>query len=238
MTKPLSVESARLHSGHLTLERSREMRTLDIKRLGDSAEIFQDKFITFSVYYFFKLTLTEREMNFFVFYWCTSNCVAPSTPISFVRSLVCPFARSFIHSLKQACIYLFISTVGYILGWFINRTGTSFDDGKRAERTKLDFRCPIYRSAIGQASCLISARSVAIRISLLKWAQRKIAPLQVSKTLIIKTRLSAKPLLWKWVLFAWELKVVFISIASHLASLWNRGLGQLGNSLLPLPPIW
>ena len=66
MTKPLSVESARLHSGHLTLERSREMRTLDIKRLGDSAEIFQDKFITFPVYYFFKLTLTERETNFFV----------------------------------------------------------------------------------------------------------------------------------------------------------------------------
>ena len=135
-TQPLSVKSARLHSGHLTLERSREMRTFVVKRLGDSAEIFQDKFITFPVYYFLKLTLTEREMNFFVFCWCTSNCVAPSTPISFVRLLVYPFARSFIHSaLKHACIYLFISTVGYILGWFINRKGTSFDDGKRAERT-------------------------------------------------------------------------------------------------------
>ena len=31
--------------------------------------------------------------------------------------------------------------------------------GKRAERTKHDFRCSIYRSAIGQASCLICARS-------------------------------------------------------------------------------
>ena len=30
---------------------------------------------------------------------------------------------------------------------------------KRAERTKLDFRCPICRFAIGQASCLICARS-------------------------------------------------------------------------------
>ena len=30
--------------------------------------------------------------------------------------------------------------------------------GKRAERTKRDFRCPIYGSAIGQASCLIYAR--------------------------------------------------------------------------------
>ena len=31
--------------------------------------------------------------------------------------------------------------------------------GKRAERTKLDFRCPICRSAIGQAGGLICARS-------------------------------------------------------------------------------
>ena len=31
--------------------------------------------------------------------------------------------------------------------------------GKRAERTKLDFRCPICRSASGQASCLICACS-------------------------------------------------------------------------------
>ena len=30
--------------------------------------------------------------------------------------------------------------------------------GKRAKRTKFDFRFPISRSAIGQASCLICAR--------------------------------------------------------------------------------
>ena len=37
--------------------------------------------------------------------------------------------------------------------------------GQRAERTKLDFRCPICRSAIGQASCLICAprRQMAFR---------------------------------------------------------------------------
>ena len=29
---------------------------------------------------------------------------------------------------------------------------------ERAERTKLDFRCPIYPSAIGQVSCLICVR--------------------------------------------------------------------------------
>ena len=75
--------------------------------------------------------LTEREMNFFeqviASEW-TSNCVAPSTPISFLRSLVrpfvSPFVRSFIHSFIAAFVYLFIylfilfiSTVGYILGW-------------------------------------------------------------------------------------------------------------------------
>ena len=30
--------------------------------------------------------------------------------------------------------------------------------GKRAEKTKRDFWCPIFRSAIGQATCLICAR--------------------------------------------------------------------------------
>ena len=47
------------------------------------------------------------------------------------------------------------------LGWFSNRTGTSvrqMTTGKRAERTKHDFRCSICPSAIGQASCLICAR--------------------------------------------------------------------------------
>ena len=36
-----------------------------------------------------------------------------------------------------------------------------------------------------------------------------------------------KAFLVKWVLFAWERKITFISMASHLALLWNRGLGQL-----------
>ena len=107
------------------------MRTLDVQRLGDSAEIFKDKFITFPDYYFFKLTLTERKMDFFeqviVSEW-TSNCVAPSTPISFLRSwvrrfvrslvrrfvrslvrrFVRPFVRSFIHSFIHSLKHLFI----------------------------------------------------------------------------------------------------------------------------------
>ena len=48
------------------------------------------------------------------------------------------------------------------------------------------------------------------------------------ETLTLKTRLSTKPLLWKWVLFAWEYRINFISMTS-LALLWNRGFRKLGN---------
>ena len=41
------------------------------------------------------------------------------------------------------------------------------------------------------------------------------------KSPTFKTRLSAKPLLWKWVLFASQSRIIFISMASHLASLWK-----------------
>ena len=51
--------------------------------------------------------------------------------------------------------------------------------------------------------------------------------------LTFKTRLSAKPLLWKWVLFTSQLKIIFISMASHLASLWKWDFLELGNGLLP-----
>jgi len=43
----------------------------------------------------------------------------------------------------------------------------------------------------------------------------------VLKPLTFKTRVRAKPSLWKWVLFVWE----------HLASLENRGVGQLWSGL-------
>ena len=50
--------------------------------------------------------------------------------------------------------------------------------GKRVERTKLDFRCPICRSAIGQASCLICVSRSQLKfpfccqISLVPWIRR------------------------------------------------------------------
>ena len=47
-----------------------------------------------------------------------------------------------------------------------------------------------------------------------------------------------KTFLWKRVSFAWEWKGIFISMASHLALLWNRGLGQLGPKWLTKLLVW
>ena len=48
-------------------------------------------------------------------------------------------------------------------------------------------------------------------------------------------RLGAQPFLWKWVLFAWEWKMISISKADRLPSLWNRDPGELRNGLLNKP---
>ena len=48
----------------------------------------------------------------------------------------------------------------------------------------------------------------------------------VPKTLTFKMRPSAQPFLWRWVLFAWEWKIISISKAEHLTSLWYRGPGE------------
>ena len=45
-------------------------------------------------------------------------------------------------------------------------------------------------------------------------------------------RLGAQPFLRKWILFAWEWKMISISKDEHLLSFWNRGPGELGNGLL------
>ena len=56
---------------------------------------------------------------------------------------------------------------------------------------------------------------------------------RVRKTLTFKTRPSAQPFSWKWVLFAWEWKIISISKAELLTSFSYRGPGELGNSLFP-----
>ena len=57
-------------------------------------------------------------------------------------------------------------------------------------------------------------------------------PLPSSKNPHFQMRLGAQPFLWKWVLFAWEWKMISISKAEHLPSFWNRGPGELGNGLI------
>ena len=73
----------------------------------------------------------------------------------------------------------------------------------------------------------------------LSTSQLPIGHFRVPKALTCKLRLSAQPLLRKWVLFAWEWKIISISNKSHngiskaeyLTSFWNRGPGELGNGL-------
>ena len=48
---------------------------------------------------------------------------------------------------------------------------------------------------------------------------------RVPKTLTFEMRLGAQPFLWKWVLFAWEWKMISSLKAEHLPSFWNRGPG-------------
>ena len=77
------------------------------------------------------------------------------------------------------------------------------------------------------ATTFITVQSVIILIFLLL-----IGHFRVPNTLTFKMRLGAQPFLWKWVLFAWEWKMISISKAEHLPSFWNRGPGELGNGLI------
>ena len=55
---------------------------------------------------------------------------------------------------------------------------------------------------------------------------------RVPKTLTFKMRLGAQPLLWKWVLIAWEWKMISMSKAELLPSSWNRSPGELETGVL------
>ena len=79
-------------------------------------------------------------------------------------------------------------TVLLVLSWFSNRRG------KRAKRTKLDFRCPISRSAIGQASCLRAPSSNNVPVLLLN--QPTVRGLAVVYSKMTVLPLIIKPVLW------------------------------------------
>lgn len=49
--------------------------------------------------------------------------------------------------------------------------------------------------------------------------------------LFLKASLGAHPFIWKWDFFHLQIKVIFIWMVVHQASLWWRGLGELRNGL-------
>ena len=61
-----------------------------------------------------------------------------------------------IHYQLETWVFLY-SSHRYLADLATER-GLQLTTGKSAERTKCDFRCPIHRTAISQASCLICAR--------------------------------------------------------------------------------
>ena len=64
------------------------------------------------------------------------------------------------------------------------------------------------------------------------------AHFRVPKSLTFKMRPSAQPFLWKWVLFAWEWKLISILKAEHITLFWYRGPGELGSGLFSRSVSW
>ena len=65
------------------------------------------------------------------------------------------------------CITLQLNPISANLADLATGQERQLTKGKRAERTKHDFRCPICRSPIGQASCLICAAASSIDVPVL-----------------------------------------------------------------------
>ena len=57
-------------------------------------------------------------------------------------------------------------------------------------------------------------------------------PLPSSKNPHFQNEPSPQSFFWKWVLFAWEWKIISISKAEHLTSFWYRGPGELGTGII------
>ena len=55
---------------------------------------------------------------------------------------------------------------------------------------------------------------------------------RISLDLFPKARLGAQPFMWKKDFIHLQIKLIFIWMVVHHASLWWRGLGELGNELL------
>ena len=63
-------------------------------------------------------------------------------------------------------------------------------------------------------------------------SRRSIGHFRVSPGLCIKTRLSAQPLIWKWVFILTQIELIFTRKVMHLASFWKWGFLEVGSGLL------
>ena len=59
-----------------------------------------------------------------------------------------------------------------------------------------------------------------------------IGDFRVPRSLCIKTRLCAHPLVWKWFFILMQIKLIFSRKVEHLASFWKWGSLELGINLL------
>ena len=87
---------------------------------------------------------------------------------------------------------------------------------------------------------LTNASNIAQRTTRLPWSTTApaIGHFRVPKNQTFKARLSAKPLIWKWFLIMMQMKLIFPTKVSHLASFWKWDFLELGNGLfhwLPSP---
>ena len=94
------------------------------------------------------------------------------------------------------------------------------------------FISPTIFALSSKKECLIAGYNRKWVLFLLNMPWRyQIGHFPVPKTLTFKMRLGAQPFFWKWVLFAWEWKMISISKVEHLPSFWNRDPGELENGL-------
>ena len=76
-----------------------------------------------------------------------------------------------------------------------------------------------------------------ILTNLMKWNKiaevwnRAIGLFRVPKNLTFKAKLSAKPLIWKWFLIMMQIKLIFTTKVSHLASFWKWDFMELRNGV-------
>ena len=64
----------------------------------------------------------------------------------------------------------------------------------------------------------------------------KIGHFRISLNLFLKASLCNHPFIWKWDFIHMQIKLIFIWMVVHQASLWWRGLGELGKAVDYMTP--